>query len=159
MRIQSFLTAAAINLKRLAALFACLYPLQQQRLRLCRPAPYFFSARSELNLWLQLELGVRARHAKSRLLQQLHIAALIGRLCQNLAQRRSEAGVIVRHDKLDTVQTTPLQRRQQIPPARAALAIGELDGQHLATVYILTKGSGDLRHHPYTMTIRFSGVC
>jgi hypothetical protein len=26
-------------------------------------------------------------------------------------------------------------------------------------VCILAKGSGDLRHHPHTMTIRLSGFC
>jgi hypothetical protein len=37
----------------------------------------------------------------------VQIAALIGRLCQNLAQRRPEARVIFGHDELDTVQTAP----------------------------------------------------
>jgi hypothetical protein len=48
----------------------------------------------------------------------MHIAALIRRLRQNLAQRCPEASVIVDDDKLDAVQTTPLQRQQKIPPAR-----------------------------------------
>jgi hypothetical protein len=33
----------------------------------------------------------------------MHVAALISRLRQNLAQRRPEAGVIVSDDKLDAV--------------------------------------------------------
>jgi hypothetical protein len=36
-------------------------------------------------------------------------AALIGRLRQNLAQRRSQPGMIVGDDKLDIVQTARLE--------------------------------------------------
>src|SRR5213080_1259180 len=61
----------------------------------------------------------------------MHIAALIGGLRQSFAQRRPEAGVIVGDDKLDAVQTARLQSQQEIPPARSALAIGELDRHHL----------------------------
>ena len=44
-----------------------------------------------------------------RVAQEMHIAALIGCLCQRLAQRRSEAGMIVGDDKLDAMQTARLQ--------------------------------------------------
>src|SRR6185437_5075414 len=62
----------------------------------------------------------------------MHIAALIGCLGQRLAQRRSEAGMIVGDDKLDAMQTTGFEPQQKIPPARSALPVGELDRQHLA---------------------------
>ncbi len=62
----------------------------------------------------------------------MHVAALIGRFRQNLAQRRPQAGMIVRHDKFDAMQTARLQPEQEIPPARSALAVGEFDRQYLA---------------------------
>ena len=62
----------------------------------------------------------------------MHVAALVGRFRQNLAQGRSEPGVIVGDDKLDAVQTARLEPQQKIPPARATLPVGELDRQHLA---------------------------
>jgi hypothetical protein len=39
--------------------------------------------------------------------------------------------VHVEVDVLDATQTVPLQSQQEIPPARSALAMGELDRQHL----------------------------
>jgi len=39
----------------------------------------------------------------------MHVTALVGRLRQNLAQCRSEPGVIVGDDKLDAVQTARLE--------------------------------------------------
>jgi hypothetical protein len=54
------------------------------------------------------------------------------RLCQNLAQRCPQAGMIVGHDKFDAVQTARLRPQQEIAPARPALAVGELDRQYLA---------------------------
>ncbi len=62
----------------------------------------------------------------------MHVAALIGRLRENLLQRCPQAGMIVGHDKFDAMQTTGLQPQQGIAPARSALAVGELDRQHLA---------------------------
>ena len=44
-----------------------------------------------------------------RVAQKMHVAALIGRLRQNLAQRRWQPGVIVGDDKLDTVQAARLE--------------------------------------------------
>jgi len=61
----------------------------------------------------------------------MDVPALIRRLRQSLAQCRSEAGMIVSDDELDAVQTARLERQQEVPPARAALAIGELDRQDL----------------------------
>jgi hypothetical protein len=61
----------------------------------------------------------------------MDVAALVGRLRQNLAQCCPQAGMIVGHDKLDAVQTACLQPQQEIAPARSALAVGELDRQHL----------------------------
>src|SRR6201982_2967772 len=58
------------------------------------------------------------------------VAALISRLRQSLAQGRSEAGVIVGDDELDAMQIARLQPQQETPPARSALAVGELDRQH-----------------------------
>ena len=62
----------------------------------------------------------------------MHVAALVSRRRQNLAQRCPETSVIVGHDKFDAVQTTPLEPQQKIAPARSALAVGERDRQHLA---------------------------
>jgi hypothetical protein len=62
----------------------------------------------------------------------MHVAALIGRLGENLAQRRPKAGVVVGHDKLDAMETASLEPQQEIPPARPPLAVGELDRQNLA---------------------------
>src|ERR1700760_3351872 len=73
-----------------------------------------------------------ARHVIEGVSQEMHIAALIGRFRQSLTQCRPEPGVIVGDHELDTVETAPLEPPQKIPPARAALAIGELDRQHLA---------------------------
>ena len=67
-----------------------------------------------------------------RVAQEMHVAALIGRLRQNLAQGCPQAGMIVGHDKFDAMQTTGLQPEQEIAPARPALAVGELDRQYLA---------------------------
>ena len=67
-----------------------------------------------------------------RVSEEMHIAALVSGLRKNLAQRRSEAGVIVGDDKFDTMETARFECQQKIPPARSALAIGELDRQHLA---------------------------
>jgi hypothetical protein len=40
--------------------------------------------------------------------------------------------VIIGDDEFDAVQTARLQPQQEIPPARSALAVGELDRQCLA---------------------------
>jgi len=62
----------------------------------------------------------------------MHVTALIGRLRQSLTQCRPQTGVIVGHHEFNTVKTASLELSQKIPPARSALAIGELDRQHLA---------------------------
>jgi hypothetical protein len=41
----------------------------------------------------------------------MHIAALIGRFRQSLAQRRPQPGVVVGDDELDAVQTARLEVR------------------------------------------------
>jgi hypothetical protein len=50
-----------------------------------------------------------ARHVAERVSEEMDIAALIGRLRHNLAQRRPEAGVIVGHNELDAMQTARLE--------------------------------------------------
>src|SRR5438552_6218077 len=40
--------------------------------------------------------------------------------------------MIVGHDEFDAVQTARLEPQKEIPPARSALTVGELDCQHLA---------------------------
>ncbi len=62
----------------------------------------------------------------------MHIAALVSRLRQNLAQGRTQPRVIVGDHEFDAVEAAGLQRQQKIPPARSALPVGELDRQHLA---------------------------
>src|SRR5580704_8250804 len=73
-----------------------------------------------------------ARDVVERVTQKMHVAALIGRLRQNFAQRCPHAGMIIGHDELDAMKTARLQPQQEIPPARSALAVGEFDRQHLA---------------------------
>jgi hypothetical protein len=62
----------------------------------------------------------------------MHLTALVGRSRQDLAQGCPEPSVIVGDDKLDAVQTARLEPQQEVPPARTALAIGELDRPYLA---------------------------
>src|ERR1700757_2326850 len=62
----------------------------------------------------------------------MHVAALVSRLRQNLAQRSPQAGMIVGDDKFNAVQTARLEPYQEIPPARSTLAVGEFHRQHLA---------------------------
>ena len=50
-----------------------------------------------------------ARDVVERVAQEMHVAALIGRLRENLAQCCPQAGMIVGHDKFDAMQTTGLQ--------------------------------------------------
>jgi hypothetical protein len=50
----------------------------------------------------------------------MHIAALPGRLGQNLTDRRLQPLMIVGDDKLDTGQPTPLEPREEVAIARAA---------------------------------------
>jgi hypothetical protein len=38
--------------------------------------------------------------------------------------------MIIGHDQFDAVQTACLESEQKIPPARAALTVGELDRPH-----------------------------
>src|SRR5499427_5769756 len=66
------------------------------------------------------------------LISSMHVAALVARLRQRLAQCRSEPGVIVGDDELDTVQAARLEPGKEVPPTRPALAIGKLDGQDVA---------------------------
>src|SRR6202048_5343906 len=73
-----------------------------------------------------------ARHVIEGVPQQMHVAALIGRLRQSLAQGGSEASVVISHYEFDAVETTRLEPQQEIPPARSALPVGELDRQNLA---------------------------
>jgi len=52
-----------------------------------------------------------------RVSEEMHVAALIGRLRQNLAQRCPQAGMIIGHDEFDAVQTARLEPEQEISPA------------------------------------------
>jgi hypothetical protein len=56
----------------------------------------------------------------------VHIATLVSRLRQNLAESGPEPRVIVGDHEFDAVQAAGLQRQQEIPPARSALSVGEL---------------------------------
>src|SRR5262249_60665990 len=67
-----------------------------------------------------------ARHVVERVAQKMHIAALVSRFRQNLAQRCPQAGVIVGDDKLDPMETARLQPQWEISPAGTALASREL---------------------------------
>src|SRR5262249_29425213 len=60
------------------------------------------------------------------------LTALMRGLWQDLADRRSQSGMIVRHDELHPVQATLPEADQEVAPARGALAVGQLDGQHAA---------------------------
>src|SRR5580704_4318796 len=65
-----------------------------------------------------------AWHVVERVAREMHVAALIGCLRQNLAQRCPQAGMIVGHDEFAAVQTARLQPQQELAPARPALAVG-----------------------------------
>jgi hypothetical protein len=43
--------------------------------------------------------------------------------------------MVVRHHELDAAETARLEAREEVAPARAALAIGELDAEHLAPAF------------------------
>lgn len=43
-----------------------------------------------------------------------------------------EAGMVVGHDQFDPFEAAPFQTDEEVPPGRAALAVGHLDGQDLA---------------------------
>ncbi len=58
-----------------------------------------------------------ARHVVERVPEEMHVAALIGRFGESLAQCRPETGVIIGDDEFDAVQTTRLEPEQEIPPA------------------------------------------
>jgi hypothetical protein len=105
------------------------------RLRRC-PGSGFAGPRtgSQPTQLLQAVIVNPARHVVERVAQKMHVAALVGRLRRYLAQRCPQAGMIVGHDKLHAVQTARLEPEQKITPARSALAVGELDRQHLAAV-------------------------
>src|SRR5215470_6041257 len=67
--------------------------------------------------FLQAVVVDAARHVVERVAQKMYVTALIGRLCQDLVQCRSEPGVIIGDDKLDAVQTARLEPQQEVPPA------------------------------------------
>jgi hypothetical protein len=60
----------------------------------------------------------------------MHVAALPDGLGQHLADRRLEPLMVVRHHELDAAETARLEAREEVAPARAALATGELDAEH-----------------------------
>jgi hypothetical protein len=61
-----------------------------------------------------------ARHVVERVSEEMHLAALIGRLRHNLAQRCPQAGMIIGHDEFDAVQTARLEPQQAIGRAITA---------------------------------------
>src|SRR5260221_2804665 len=76
-----------------------------------------------------------ARHIIECVPEEVHVAALPDRLGQHLANRRLEPLMVVRDDELDPEETAPLEPGDEIAPARTALAVGELDAQHLAPAF------------------------
>jgi hypothetical protein len=65
----------------------------------------------------------------------MHITALPHRLGQRLANRRLEPLVIVRDDELDAEEATRLEPGEKVAPARPALAVREIDAEHLAPAF------------------------
>ena len=80
-----------------------------------------------------------ARHIVERVAQEVHIAALPGRLGQDLADRLLEAGMIVADDKLDPGQPARLQSDKKIAPTRSALPVGQLDRQDLPPAILVDR--------------------
>jgi hypothetical protein len=62
----------------------------------------------------------------------MDVAALPGRLRQDLDDRLPEPGVVIRDHELDAGQAAPAQPQQKLAPARTALAVGKLDRQNAA---------------------------
>ena len=67
--------------------------------------------------------------------EEVDVAALPHGLGQQLAHRALEPGVIVRHHKLDAVEAARLQPFHERRPARARLAVRQLDAEHLPPAF------------------------
>ena len=67
-----------------------------------------------------------ARQVVERVAQEVHVAALPGRRGQDLADRPLQPLVVVRDHELHPVEPALLQPDQEVLPARAALAVGQL---------------------------------
>jgi hypothetical protein len=64
----------------------------------------------------------------------VNIASLVARLRNDLANGRSQTGVIVGHNKFDAVKATLRHLDEEVLARRAALTIGHFDRQNLAPV-------------------------
>lgn len=125
MKIQADLTAAAINLKRLAAaLVALLLP------SIVSPRSLAVSNASE---WA----GRCIERIHQPLVQRPHTTALPKDAGEYFGNRLLQSGVIVRDDELDVMQAASLQAFQKPFPARPALPVGEPDRKHLATTFLV----------------------
>ncbi|BCH05295.1 hypothetical protein MesoLj131b_72940 (plasmid) [Mesorhizobium sp. 131-2-5] len=82
--------------------------------------------------FLQAIVGVLARQVIERVPEEVHIAALPCCFRDHLADRSHQAGMVVGHDQFDAPEAARLQRDEEVPPGRAAFAIGHLHGQDLA---------------------------
>ena len=67
--------------------------------------------------------------------EEVHVAALVGRLGQGLADRGAEAGVVVGDDEFDAMEAAGDQAAKEVAPGRAALAGGELDREDLPPAF------------------------
>lgn len=81
--------------------------------------------------FLQAIVAVLARQVIERVPEEVHVA-LPGGFGDHLADRRDQAGMVVRDNHLDALEAARLQRDEEIPPGRAAFAIGHFHCQDLA---------------------------
>jgi len=65
----------------------------------------------------------------------MHVAALVDGLGQDLLDRPAQAGMVVGDDEFDPCKAAGLEAEQELLPARAALAVGELDAEHLTPAF------------------------
>ena len=66
-----------------------------------------------------------------RVAQEVHVAALPVRFGQGLHDRAFKAGVIVTDRQAHAMQTAFLQAHEMVFPTAGALAVGQLDGEHV----------------------------
>lgn len=88
---------------------------------LCEIAPVVEPAQ-----FLQAVVAVLPRQMIERVPEEVHVAALPGGFGDHLADRCHQAGVIVGHNQLDALEAARLEADEEVPPGRAALAIGHL---------------------------------
>ena len=132
MRIQAFLTAAAVNLKRLAAALLAFLLALWSRITASRARLGCFLPAD----WDPIRCETDARPAsnlapsKAELLQQPHPAALHRHVVPQAGERRLEALAAIDDHQLGLGQAARQQIVEHGPPSGLALTAQVLDGEH-----------------------------